>query len=698
MMSKRTLPILIFLFFFKAVLIGQTGEVKKDTCRIIALKNCKTDSVLLRWAPSIPLAWNHAKNAGFWIERAEVPDSAESNSRGFEKLNQTPIQALSSEQWDNRFKNPTRNSSVAKALLFNKYLEKSKTTSDLEKIIDYTRNEATVFGFTMLYADQDMEVAKALGLGFTDKTIKKDKIYLYRIYFADTSNLFKSDTALIYVDTKELDQVPAMRAPAIEYGDQQITLKWLASKTRQFNSFYIQRAENESDDFKTLNSAPFVKLNSNGERTDLVAFTDSVQNYKQYTYRLVGVTPFGEQSAPSLPVNVMAKDQTPPNPALIVKVTEVEKQTLKIDWIAEEISADQRCFVVARSNKINGEYEPVSRELGLNIRTFVDNKPIGYEGVYYKIFSIDTVGNYSQSLPFYGMLTDSFPPAIPVGLQGFVDTNSVVHLKWNRGDEPDLMGYRVYFANSSDDEFSVLTSYVIPDSLYNDTIQKRTLTKHIYYSISAVDYNYNHSRMSPWVKIRRLDVIPPDAPVLKDVEVKDSSIVLRWFNSSSDDVARHKLLRRSASTKVFLPVAEWEGYPDSTQFIDRNIAPKTFYDYAMVAIDSSNLVSENSPLISVRTFDRGLRPEVNGLKVNHDSEKKSNVIEWNYSQNGEYSFLLYRSYQNLGLVKFAKVEGGKTSYIDSDLIGNGQYSYAVKAVFKDGGESPVTKAQSVFVD
>jgi hypothetical protein len=52
----------------------------------------------------------------------------------------------------------------------------------------------------------------------------------------------------------------------------------------------------------------------------------------------------------------------------------------------------------------------------------------------------------------------------------------------------------------------------------------------------------------------------------------------------------------------------------------------------------------------------------------------------------------------LGLVKFAKVEGGKTSYIDSDLIGNGQYSYAVKAVFKDGGESPVTKAQSVFVD
>ena len=698
MMSKRTLPILIFLVFFKSVLMGQTDEVKIDTCRIIALKNCKTDSVLLRWAPSMPLAWNHAKNAGFWIERAEVPDSTESNTKGFEKLNQNPIKVLSSEQWDNRFKNPTRNSSVAKALLFNTYLEKSKMATDLESIMDHANSEEMVFGFTMLYADQDMEVAKALGLGFTDKTIKKDKIYLYRIYFADTSSLFKADTALLYVDTKEIDQVPPMRAPVVEYGDQQITLKWLKSKTQQFNSFYIQRAENESDDFKTLNSAPFVKISTGGEKGDMISYTDSVENYTQYTYRLVGITPFGEKSAPSFPVKVMANDQTPPNPALIVKVTEVEKQTLKVDWIAEEISPDQRCFVVTRSNKINGEYKPVSGELGLNVRTFMDNKPIGYEGVYYKIFSVDTAGNYSQSLPFYGMLTDSFPPAIPADLNGYIDTNSVVHLNWKRGVEPDLMGYRVYFANSPDHEFSVLTSYVSPDTTYNDTIQKRTLTKHIYYSIAAVDFNYNHSKKSPWVKIRRLDVIPPDAPIFKDVEVKDSSVVLKWFNSSSDDVARHKLLRRTSGTKEFLPLAEWEGYPDTTQFIDRNVAPRTFYDYTLVAIDSSNLVSENSPLISVRTFDRGLRPEVNNFTVKYDPEKKLNVIEWNYDQKGDFSFLIYRSYQNFGLTKYAKIERGKTSFIDSDLIGNGQYSYAVKAVFKDGGESPVSQAQSVIVE
>lgn len=674
------------------------AQSQLDTCRINLITSVKKDSIILRWGINAPQSWNTIRNSGFWLERTIIPKDTTEAVPKFERLSKDPIKPLNQEQWKLRFKDQSKTAAMAQTLLYSDIESAIKTGVSPEQIVQQDRDQSMRLGFTLLLADQDFEVAKAIGLGFSDTNIQSDIKYLYRVYPANKMEETYVDTAYILVDSSEPDILPVMRIPAIEIGDQKITLKWRSNEKTGFTAYHIERATGNSNRYERLNDAPYIKLNSNRIDNDWVIYTDSVPNYSPFTYRIIGITPFGELSEPSQGITIQARDLTPPSVPFITKVKEVQNQQMSIEWLLPDSSSDLSFFKIVKSNSNEGVYETISEKVDKNTRVFIDKSKTGFKGAYYKIQAYDTAGNYAQSLPFYGMLTDSFPPSIPVDLRGFIDTNSVVHLNWKQGNEPDLMGYRVYFANSPDHEFSVLTSHVISDTAYNDTIQKRTLTKHIYYSIAAVDFNYNHSKMSPWVKIRRLDVIPPDAPVFKNVEVQDSSVHLAWHNSSSDDVAEHVLLRKIAGEQDYIQLATWKGYPGKCEYVDKQVAPKTFYEYAMIAVDSSSLKSELSPKLSVRTFDRGIRVPIETIKVTYDLNKKRNVIEWDYNAKGEYSFLLYRSYQNFGLTKYARIEGNKNEFSDNDLLGKGEYTYAIKVIYKDGGESPLSTSKSVTIE
>jgi len=677
---------------------NQTPTPILDTCKLSLLTNSTGDSTQLRWVINLPIAWNHIRNNGFWLERAELGVDTNDAPSAFNKLTSQPIKTLAEQDWKTLFKDQSKTAAMAQTLLFKETQFSDGQVSGVEGILERSKDLSMRFGYTMFVADQDMEVAKALGLGYTDKMVKKNKGYLYKLYSASVSEDFFTDTAYVFVESEQLDKMPVMRTPAFELGDQAIILKWVVNEKTRFSSFYIERAEGNTDKFIRLNEAPFVNLKSADSKDDLVLFTDSVQNYQSYTYRIIGVTPFGALSKPSFPVTVMARDLTPPAPAFITKVIEVNKNQLKVEWTLNEVSSDLKALQVVRSNSNDGEYKPVSTELPASTVSFIDNEPVGYQGVFYKIHAIDTAGNYSQSLPFYGQMIDSFPPTIPIGLQGYIDTNSVVHIQWNLNKELDLQGYRVYYSNSPDHEFSNLTPYIWVDTLYNDTIQKRTLSKHIYYSIAAVDFNYNHSKMSPWVKIRRLDEIPPTPPIFYDVEVRDSSIFLAWHNSSSDDVSEHLLLKRMGGEKEWKTIAQWKGYPLKSTFIDKNVAPKTFYEYALAAIDSSQLRSNDSPVMSVRTFDRGIREGIKEMAVKYDKDKKNNTITWDYNKAGNYSFLIYRNYKEFGLTKYVKVAGKDRFYADKEIIGSGDYTYAIKVIYDDGGESPLSEKVNVLIE
>ncbi len=689
---------LLGVLLVTGTLQAQGQKIQVDSCHILMIANVQTDSIVLRWAPDLAIVWKMQLPVGYIVERALIPADSSTRALVFERLTSAPLLPYTYEQFGKAFTPADKFAGVAAELMYSTKTVQVTDIGNAEEVSDAGNELKMRHSFSLFAADQDARVATASGLRFVDKTYTPGAGYLYRVFYATSPEGIACDTALLYVNTRELTPVPLMRSPEITTGDSKLVLRWRADAFAGFNGYYIERAAAGSTQFKRLNSLPFVATQQENDPSGNAFFTDSVQNYIRYSYRLIGITAFGTLSEPSQTVSAMARDLTAPHAALITGVKDTGKNQLVIQWQLPTISPDLASLQVAHSFNNDGPFEAISSPLTINERSFTHVSPDPYRGNFYILMSRDTAGNTSRSLPFYGILTDSFPPLVPQGLTGFIDTNSVVHLSWNAGAERDLQGYRVFFANAPDHEFSNLTQKPINATVYNDTIVKRTLTKHIYYRIAAVDNNYNHSAVSPWIKIRRLDIIPPDAPVLKNVFVKDSTIELSWHNSSSDDVAMHLLLRRAAGEKDWKTIAQWEGYPSKTDFVDVNTIPKTYYEYTMLARDSSNLVSENAPVLAVRAYDSGRRPGIEQFRVVYNAEKKMNEIQWTYAPAGNYSFLIYRSYQNFGLAKYASIERGLRAFIDRDLVGSGTYTYAIKVVYVDGGESPMTDKVQVVID
>lgn len=676
-------------------LFGQNLNVQnlQDTASIKIISKVSTDSIILRWAPNHPGAWEQGLSFGYILERAEIPSDSSLEIR-VEKLNNTIILPLKKEDWKSVFKPENKMAALAASQI---YFPKEQQFNLDPTALQAKQNQLlNRHGFTLFAADRDVQVATASGLAFIDKSFKKGANYLYRIYFAKPLEGIYTDTALIFINTSELDKIPLTRTPAVTAGDQRIELRWDAGIKSGFSGFYIERSEAGKNEFKKLNDEPMVSFRNENKDQNMGYYIDSIPNYKPFEYRLIGLTAFGELSQPSEPIRAMATDQTPPLSAVITAVKNEDKSKLRINWMFPQKSADFDHITIARSLNNDGPFQNISQSLNKDITTYLDEKPEPHQGNFYVVLCYDTAGNISKSLPFYGIVQDDTPPEIPLNLSGYIDTTSVVHLNWNLGKEPDLQGYRVYYSNSPDHEFSNITPQILKDTIFLDTIQKRTLSKHIYYRIAAVDNNYNHSKLSPWIKVKRLDVIAPVAPIFSAIEVLDTAVVLKWINSSSDDVQSQYLYRKMQGESEWTLLNKYENHPFPTVFLDRNFEKKIFYEYKLQALDSSGLKSEFSPIGSVRTYDNGLRKGVTEFTLLFDKEKGKNVLNWKYEEKGEYQFWIYRSVKNQPITKYKVVKGDSRMFEEEvQNGGNNQYQYAVKVVYKNGGESPLSPIQDL---
>ncbi len=679
---------LIFLGFQSGFAQQSTSSYQEDICRIRMINKTTSDSIVLRWALDHAGAWDKSLVNGFILERAEIPDDSTQEIK-LEKLGNGAILPLPKESWKLKFNSSNKMAALAASQIYasiNPLNELDPNAMQAKQNLLLNRH-----GFTLFAADRDAQVAQAAGLRFVDRTFKKGKNYLYRIYFSKSTEGIYTDTALLYVNTNELSTIPLIRTPAVTAGDQKIELRWDAGTKSRFSAYNIERSDAGKKEFKQINDEPLVSFRNENRDQNMAYFSDSIPNYQAYEYRIVGLTAFGELSEPSMPIHTMAIDLTPPNSAVISSVKNEDKSKLRIQWIIPSKSPDADYLLIARSMNNDGPFLPVSGKLSLSALNYLDENPDPHRGNFYVVLCYDTAGNISKSLPFYGIVQDDSPPAVPLNLSGYIDTTSVIHLNWNKGLEPDLQGYRVYYSNSPEHEFSNITPQIHSDTTFKDTIEKRTLTKHIYYRIVAVDNNYNHSKMAPWIKIRRLDVIPPVSPIFNSIEVADTAIYLSWNNSSSDDVKAQMLYRKTQDEKEWKLIKNFDEIPFKNKFIDREFEKKKFYKYRMLAMDSSNLVSEYSPIISVRTFDNGLRKGIADFKVTYDQEKRKNVLTWNYNEIGDFQFVIYRANENQQITKYKLVKSNQRLFEDDAIPNqNSQFQYAIKVIYKNGGESKLS--------
>jgi hypothetical protein len=344
-------------------------------------------------------------------------------------------------------------------------------------------------------------------------------------------------------------------------------------------------------------------------------YSDSVMNYKKYYYRLIGVNAFGEYKMFKDVVMGMGIDLTAPRSPLL-KFKRV-KDDITFSWTAN-VNKDLKGYFLLQGKGLSANDTVANKQiLEASTTQYQFKLPPKFRAAYYRLLLADTSGNVSFSNPVYIFNPDSIPPAPPIGLTGSIDLKGNVTVKWNHDKTEDaLRGYKVFIANQADHDFTA-TSNIVPDTIYNFNTTLKTLSKYLYVKVAAVDANFNHSKLSKVLRISRPDTIPPPRPVLLGYTNDAKGIGLRWSQERGEDFSHYLVYRRIAGDTV------WQNIQKTrlTAYADSVITKGSAYEYAVRAVDSTNLNSPYSFPLHIKT---AASHDVLNLSFtgNYDSDKK----------------------------------------------------------------------------
>jgi len=652
------------------------------------------DSIVVRWAPGTSSLWLLSQKNGYRLRRRVFRRDPD-NRYILIDSGSIAIRPWSLDRWGNCFQT-TRDSlaAVGAQIAYGKTLDfNNDNAGNLNSLMDKHNEQESRYGFALLLSDFDPIVATGMGFRFVENNVNRNGYYLYDVLsLADTATI-KTDTAITLVQAsmiRQRDSFPAVRAIA---GDRQVKLYWdRGIGPRRFSGYVMERSE-DGKTFARLNRLPFVPLKDPKKRNAPAEFSDSVAlNYHDYYYRVAGIDAFGDRSNFSKPIKIRAIDLTPPHAPLITEIKNLPgTSAIRLRWAKREKENDFKGYVVGRSTSLKGPYEPLIKDfLPFAVDSFIDRHADPNAANYYIVAAVDSAGNAGRSMPAYMNVDDHQPPAKPMGLKGSVDTTGHVTLTWRWGREPDLLGYKVYFANAPGHAFAPLCTLPLTDTVFRDSITLRTLSRKIYYEVVAYDRSNNASPASDVLVVTKPDKVPPVAAMIKNFSVSDTGVRIGWFRSSSADAARQIVWRQDGNTSWISLDSLGRG---DTSFTDRKVRPGHRYSYAIETVDSSRLSSGRSFPLNVYVYATAAGNGIANFVGKPDPGGNGCLLAWTAPYRPVHHYVLFRGKDNLGLKMTADIPGDSVSW--SDKPGTGNFQYAIKAYYRDGGGSALSEIKSI---
>lgn len=685
----------ILLFMLLTNVNAQDTEDTQPTSVInmVARYLPANNTVEMRYFPDKKSILYYGVQNGFIIERAEITGDIKVESDiKYVKIGE--VFPYDDAQWTAAFSkgnDETKHNLKLAKDFFDNMDDKTGGNFNFDEGIKEMKEQKSKEDFEYLIfvmnAIKDKDVAEAIGLSYTDKSVLKDKNYLYRVKLNKESKSYYKVVGLPFnIETAVKNQTERKIYTIV--GDKELSFLW--EEYDMVSGALVERKNNQTGKYELLNETPVYTL---GETSNRNGYKDeNLTNYQWYEYRFYGYNPFGEKilfgSAKAMP-----KDLTPPKAPLLQKAKHEKFDEVLIEWkVADPIDTDLKGFILARSENNKGDFQILHQNLlSKSTRSFTDMTFSGIKSNYYVIQAIDTSGNISSSTPAFVTITDSIPPVKPKFISGKIDSLGVVILNIELNKEVDLMGYRLYRSNSDEHEFSLIRegfsendSIIKPvQIIFKDTVTLNSLTPYIYYKIIALDFNFNQSESSEVLKVKRPDKIPPTTPVFKNVIVRQHEIELSFALSKSEDVTEQYLYRKLKLDDAWVILSKLDN--KSTTYIDKNLKQGTVYFYSLRAKDDSNLLSEYAKPVYGKPFDNGVRPPIKNLVIKKDD--KDILLSWEYELlNDNTYFVIYKADKKGNLIQYKNT----TKLLFKEPIGKEMNSYAVKVFTKDGGQSKIS--------
>jgi uncharacterized protein len=608
-----------------------------------------------------------------------------------------PMHRFPAEKWqvDTSIQNALT-TSYSLHFLSNQELQHELNQSSANEATAYSETELEEFRyfFNFLACNQDFEVAIKNGLAFRDVIQDKRLTIKYRM----------ESMALGLLDSIEINPSNplAFRLPPIpdySLSDHQIILWWKASPyIKAYYGFELERSF-DGKKYSKLTAWPITCYRSDENTTGFHAqykLSDSLSRGRTVYYRLIGLDYFGTKSLPGPPLIIRV-----PKKILPPVITSYEKKDNKnlIHWqIAKEDIQEIASFAIWESDSVN-------RNKPILIQS---NIPIASRSVLIagnvektKFYFIEAVRkNAPNEFSFPIMITapDQTPPAVPVFLPAEMDHRGITRLAWTSSREVDWLGYRLYKSVDSSAEYSLITSSPIRTEYYEDTMDLNTISKKIFFKISAVDSTYNHSKLSAALAVSIYDTIPPSPPSFYFYRPGPNTIELKWSNSRSEDVATNKLFKRAIGSGI-----EWQELTSYTSqyvrdsIVDRQVESNRSYEYKIESADGAGNKSSSGILIG-KPLQPYFLPDIDQFTILWNETKRSVHIQWIYSEPDILEYWIYKSQNNEPLTLYKQLPADTYEIMDQDIQKNNQYSYTILAVHTSGRESKMTSPQRIRIE
>lgn len=666
---------LIFITFF--VFCYSNAQEYKTSLKMIGRP--LQDSIMLRWAPDNFDGWNAGNKYGYSIVRYTIMKDGQMVAKPIpETLTPQPLKPWTGDKWEKIMDNDDYAGVAAQAIFGETFEITNAKSTNVFDIVNKVKEQDSRFAFALFAADMSPLTARASGLWYTDKNVKKGEKYLYRVILMAPPSMVVSDTGFVFTGIDEYMPLPKPIAVQGEFGDKGVILHW---ERKLFENVFISYSVERSEDgihFEKINKQPIVYTQSAdfNETRELLYIDSLAINNKNYYYKIYGHTSFGERSPASDVI-------TGKGVAAIKVIPEIKNDyesngQIVLDWTyPKEEEPNIKGFKVLRASQYRTAYDTVSGLLPANTREFFDKKPLSVN--YYKIEACGLDGVNKSSVPSMVQLVDSIPPAPPIGLKATIDTTGRVILSWKPNTEKDIYGYRIFRANEANDEYSQITIAPIADTMFVDSVNIKTLTPKVYYQLTAIDKRQNHSGFSAPLEIERPDLIPPAPPVIKSIKSGTNGICIEWIASNSKDVIKHQIVRKEKGT-TNLTTKEIQVSDTSRVFTDSLAVVNTVYYYTLVAIDKTGYRSEPS----VEMAGQKIASSSGGLSdIKCKADRKNIAIEitWKAPAEKVDRYIIYRKTGSESrYVVYTTIKGEVPKFTDKQVKQDTHFYYMVKAV------------------
>lgn len=687
--------ILLILVIINAYSYGQQPSANPQTALVLSARSY-SDRIVLRYDPTTPILFHQANKVGYIVERANYAQGISLEKLNFGAIKGSPFVRWDDVQWRKSLNDEMlRDSASANlAALAMAYSDQAINGGDLLKdgltsLKEQQSNADMRYGFSLIAANRSKVAAEGLALRVVDPAVTLGQTYVYRVRINQPIQNPAIDWVYVKITCENFNDKYLRNDKLVKVVEDDGSITFSFPESVNYYAFTFERSDNDGLSYQKIIKTPVLNFRPTGfDGIANFAYRDSsLTDYKKYHYRIFVSTVFADELVLAEFV-AMPRDKTPPTPPFLRSAIHIKPNQVELNWeMNGNGSDDLKGFTITRGALEDGEYKPISKGLlPATSNSYIDQSFDQEGSNYYIVEAVDTAGNSSRSYPAYVTLIDSTPPAIPAITSAKIDSVGKIFIKVTPNIEKDFMGYQLLKANAKEHEFSIVLE-TFKDSLgrstftMNDSTTLNTLTKKIYYKVIAFDTHFNQSASSEIIELTKRDTIPPVSPLITGFAVNDSSVVLRFANSSSEDVVRNILLRRESANAKFDTLFSNSDLRIS-QFTDTKITSGKQYEYAMIAKDDGGLQSKSSKSIQVKTLQNNRIP-MPKLDGSFDGKTKKITLSFlvdKQLENQKLKVELYkRSDKNAAWINFKNIdfEKGKAYQDDPEAGQNGMF-YTVR--------------------